>query len=111
VSAGGKSLPVRLMARTVDVTAKDHAYLVGTFFVPEGVSQVKVALAFDDYGGWEQRGLAGALDTRVAPLRFEAPVDSLSLRGRAVVQLDVEGSLLPTTEGERLLLPSLKVNY
>lgn len=107
----GEPLPVRLIARTVDLTAKDHAYLVGNFFVPEGASAVKVKLTFDDAGGWEQGGSAGALDTRVAPVSFEAPVDSLSERGRAVLLLDVGRSLQPTSQEERLLLPTLKVNY
>jgi hypothetical protein len=107
----GKPLQVRLVARTVDVSAKDHAHLLGHFFVPEGVSAVRVKLSFDEFGGWERGGKAGSLDTRVAPLSFEAPVDSLVLRGRAVVQLDVGESLQVTAEEERLLLPTLKVNY
>jgi hypothetical protein len=109
-TAQGEPLPVRLAARTVDLTRKDHAHLVGHFFVPEGVGAVKVTLNFDDAGGWEQRGQGGALDTRVPPVRFEAPVDSLSLHGRAVVLLDVDKSLQPVGE-QRLLLPSLRVNY
>jgi hypothetical protein len=111
VSAAGQALPVRLMARTVDMTAPEHAYLVGTFFVPEGIERVEVALTLDEYGGWEQGGRAGALDTRMAPLRFEAPVDALSLRGRAVLALDVGRSLQPVDRAERLLLPRLEVNY
>ncbi|MBN1204037.1 MAG: hypothetical protein JXB05_03825 [Myxococcaceae bacterium] len=110
-SAAGEALPVRLVARTVDMTAKDHAHLVGHFFVPEGVERVQLTLAFDEFGGWEQGGRAGALDTRVAPLRFEAPVDALSLHGRAVMLLDVGRSLQPVDEAERLLLPRLEVNY
>jgi hypothetical protein len=102
---------VRLAARTVDLTARDHAHLVGHFVVPEGVDRVQVTLAFDEFGGWEQGGSAGALDTRVAPLRFEAPVDSLSQRGRAVVLVDVAQSLQPVGQTELLLLPDLQVNY
>ncbi|WP_224371956.1 hypothetical protein [Hyalangium versicolor] len=107
----GQALPVRLAARTVDLTVKDHAYLVGHFFVPEGVSTVKVKMTFDDFGGWEQGGKAGSLDTQVAPVSFDAPVASLLERGRAVLLLDVSRSLQPTAEAERLLLPTLKVNY
>ena len=110
-TAEGQPLQVRLKARTVDAALKDHAHLVGHFFVPEGVSAVRVKLTFDDFGGWERGGKAGSLDTRVAPLTFEAPVDSLSQRGRAVLLLDVGKSLQPTAEAERLLLPTLKVNY
>lgn len=111
VTAGDRRLPVQLVARTVDLSSKDHAYLVGHFFVPQGVDRVQVSLALDDFGGWERGGQGGSLDLRGAPLRFEAPVDSLTQRGRAVVQLDVGRSLLPRAHEERLLLPTLKVNY
>ncbi len=111
VTAGGTELPVRLAARTVDLATPDHAHLVGHFFVPEGVERVQIALTLDAFGGWERGGSAGSLDTRVAPLRFEAPVDALSQRGRGVVQLHVERSLRPRAGGERLLLPRFSVNY
>jgi hypothetical protein len=94
----GEPLPVCPMARTVDLTAEGHAYLVGYFFVPEEVSAVKVKLTFDDAGAWEQGGSAGTLDTRVAPVSFEAPVDSLVEHGRAVLLLDVGRSLQPTSQ-------------
>jgi hypothetical protein len=107
----GVALPVRLQARTVDLTAANHAHLVGRFFVPEGVERVRVSLAFDDFGGWEGAAGAGAIDSRVAPLVFEAPVDALALRGRAVVHLDVGRSLKPAAEGARALRPNMMVNY
>jgi hypothetical protein len=111
VTAGGQPLPVSLVAGTVNLAAKDHAHLLGTFFVPQGVDQVQVALTLDSFGGWEQGSRAGSLDTRGAPLRFEAPVDSLTQRGRAVVVLDVEQSLLSAGKAERLLLPNLTVKF
>ncbi|XXF78469.1 hypothetical protein P2318_01555 [Myxococcaceae bacterium GXIMD 01537] len=109
----GVVLPVRLQARTLDLTAPEHAHLVGRFFVPEGVKQVRVTLALDDFGGWEGTAGAGDIDARGAPLRFEAPVDSLAERGRAVVRLDVGRSLLSGggEEGRLLLVPNLVVNY
>ncbi len=108
----GAQLPVRLQARTVDVTTANHAYLVGQFYVPEGVERVSVALSFDDFGGWEGASGAGVIDARVAPLVFEAPVDSLAERGRAVVHLDVGRSLKSAdTEGRRMLRPNVMVNY
>ncbi len=108
----GEPLSVRLAARTVELTDAEHAYLVGNFFVPQGVTSVRVQLAFDDYGGWEKGGEGGALNTQVAPVSFEAPVDSLSQRGRAVVQLDVGKSLqVDGAQDERVLLPTLKVSY
>ncbi|MFL5348377.1 MAG: hypothetical protein ACJ8AT_26575 [Hyalangium sp.] len=107
----GAPLQARMVARTVDLTVQEQAYLVGQFFVPEGVSSVRVKLTFDDFGGWEQGKKAGALDTQVAPVSFEAPVDSLSQRGRAVLLLDVGKSLLSEGQEQRLMLPTLKVNY
>jgi hypothetical protein len=111
VTAAGTRLPVSLEAGTVDLAAREHAHLLGTFFVPEGVEEVQVTLTFDSFGGWEQGARAGSLDARGAPLRFEAPVASLSQRGRAVVELDVEGSLVPVGQAQRLLLPHLTVRY
>jgi hypothetical protein len=110
---GGARLPSWPRARTVDLSAANHAHLVGHFFVPDEVGRVRVTLVFDDFGGWEGAAGAGAIDARVAPLTFTAPVDSLAERGRAVVHLDVGRSLLEVEgdEGRRLLVPRLSVNY
>lgn len=107
----GVELPVRLQARTVDVTAENHAHLVGRFYVPAGVERVRVALAFDAFGGWEGAEGAGAIDTRVAPLVFDAPLDALSARGRAVVHLDVGRSLKSEAGNRRALRPAMSVHY
>jgi hypothetical protein len=73
---------------------------------------VNVALSFDDFGGWEGAEGAGVIDARVAPLVFEAPVDALAERGRAVVHLDVGRSLKGAdSEGRRTLRPAMMVNY
>ncbi len=109
----GGALPVQLEARTLDLSTPEHAHLVGRFFVPDGVEQVRVTLVMDDFGGWEGSAGAGAIDARSAPLSFVAPVDYLAQRGRAVVHLDVGRSLL-AVDGDtsrRLLMPSLSVNY
>lgn len=107
----GAALPVRLEARrAVELTTPGHAHLVGRFVVPEGVERVAVEVEFDDFGGWEQGGSGGVLDMRVAPLRFEAPVDYLTRRGRAVVHLDLEQSLVALGEG-KLLQPALDVRH
>lgn len=109
----GTVLPVRVKARTVDLTEPNQAHLVGQFFVPEGVERVKVQLALDDFGGWEGAGGGGAIDARGGTVSFEAPVDFLSQRGRAVVLLDMGRSLRPASdaEGSRKLVPQLSVNY
>ncbi|MFY0563064.1 hypothetical protein ACN28E_04420 [Archangium lansingense] len=107
----GEALPVRLKSRfPMELTQTEQAHLVGLFLVPEGVERVKVEVSFDDFGGYEAASGGGVIDTRVAPLRFEAPLEYLAERSRAVVHLDLGQSL--KTQGEaKLLLPSLDVRY
>ncbi len=107
----GEELPVRLEARrALELTTPGHAHQVGRFVVPEGVERVAVEVEFDDFGGWERDGSGGVLDMRVAPLRFEEPVEYLTQRGRAVVHLNLEQSLRALNE-VRLLQPSLDVRH
>ncbi|HYO69561.1 MAG TPA: hypothetical protein VEU33_26140 [Archangium sp.] len=107
----GEALPVRLKSRfPMELTHAEQAHLVGLFLVPEGVERVKVEVTFDDFGGYEQSAGGGVIDTRVAPLRFEAPLAYLSEHGRAVVHLDLKQSLQAQGES-KLLLPSLDVRY
>ena len=111
LSSDGQALPSRLKAReAVDLTAPEHSHLIGRFVVPEGVERVTVEVEFDDFGGYEAASGGGVIDTRVAPLRFEAPVSYLSERGHAVVHLDLGQSLQAQGES-RLFLPSLDVRY
>jgi hypothetical protein len=110
-TAEGDSLPTRLKSRqSMDLTNPEQAYLIGRFVVPEGVDRVKVEVEFDDFGGYEDASSGGVIDTRVAPLRFESPVEYLAERGHAVVHLDLGQSLHAQGES-RLLLPSLDVRY
>ena len=107
----GQPVPVRLKARqAMDLTQEDQAWLVGVFVVPPGVERVNVQVMFDDFGGYEDGSGAGVIDTRVAPLRFQALTEDLERRGRAVVQLALGPSLRAQGE-ERLLLPALDVRY
>jgi hypothetical protein len=107
----GEPLPVRLKSRfPMELTQTEQAHLVGLFLVPEGVERVKVEVAFDDFGGYEADSGGGVIDTRVAPLRFEAPLAYLAERGHAVVHLDLAQSLQAQGEA-KLLLPSLDVRY
>ena len=107
----GEALPVRLKSRfPMELTHAEQAHLVGLFLVPEGVERVKVEVTFDDFGGYEAASEGGVIDTRVAPLRFEAPLAYLSEHGRAVVHLDLTQSLQPQGEA-KLLMPSLDVRY
>jgi hypothetical protein len=107
----GLPVPVQLTARhALDLALANHSHLLGRFEVPAGVERLWVEVEFDDFGGFEDAEGGGVIDARVAPLRFEAPVEYLNERQRAVVHLNVARSL--TGEGEdRLLLPSMDVRF
>ncbi|WNG43235.1 hypothetical protein F0U60_03330 [Archangium minus] len=110
-TVNGQALPVSLKSRfPMDLTHPEQAYLLGFFQVPEGLDRVQVEVEFDDFGGYEEAAGGGVIDTRVAPLRFEAPVTYLSEHGHVVVHLDLGQSLHELDEA-RLLLPSLDVRY
>jgi ABC-type Fe3+-hydroxamate transport system substrate-binding protein len=107
----GLPVPVQLTARhAVDLALSSHSHLLGRFEVPQGVQSLWVEVEFDDFGGYEDAQGGGVIDTRVAPLRFEAPVEYVSERDRVVVHLNVARSLAGTGE-ERLLLPSMDVRF
>jgi len=107
----GLPVPAQLSARhALDLGLANHSHLLGRFSVPEGVDRVWVEVEFDDFGGFEDAEGGGTIDTRVAPLRFEAPVEYLTTRQRAVVHLNVARSLAGKGE-ERLLLPSMDVRF
>jgi hypothetical protein len=107
----GQALPSRLKTRqALELTNPEHSHLVGRFVVPDGVAKVRVEVELDDFGGYEGASGGGVIDTRVAPLRFEAPVTYLAERGHAVVHLDLGQSLQAQGEA-KLLLPSLDVRY
>ncbi|HEX8820160.1 MAG TPA: hypothetical protein VF794_09565 [Archangium sp.] len=110
-SVDGQPLASRLKTRqALELTNPEHSHLLGRFVVPEGVERVNVEVELDDFGGYEGASGGGVIDTRVAPLRFEAPVAYLAERGHAVVHLDL-GQSLQTLGESRLLLPSLDVRY
>lgn len=112
VTAAGHALPVTLVREAhVDLANTAHAPLLGSFVVPEGVEQVHVQVHFDDAGSFRNADGAGALDTRVAPLQFDAPVAFLARNGHAIIHLDLERSFLTSLHGDRRLAPRLEVNY
>ncbi|MBJ6765919.1 hypothetical protein JGU66_34625 [Myxococcaceae bacterium JPH2] len=110
VTGNGSPIRVQLAQHQVDLANSDHAPLVGYFYVPDGVERVRVTLQLQGLGEYTQGEKVGAIDARVAPIHFDAPVRELAQRGRAVVQLDVARSLIVKGE-HRLLLPNGVVNY
>lgn len=111
VTSAGRQLPVDVARAPLDVANGQHAWLAGTFQVPDAAETVQVTLVLDSYGGFVDLGGSGEVDARGAPLTFEAPVKLLRLRGRAVVQLDVSRSLVAAGEERRVLVPQYLVTY
>ncbi len=111
VTHAGKALPVEVAKLPMDVANGQHAWLAGSFQVPQGAQTVQVTLVLDTDGGFEDASGSGEVDVRGAPLRFEAPVKSLNTRRRAVVHLDVARSLLDGGAERKVLLPQYGVSY
>lgn len=111
VTHAGQALPVEVAKLPMDLANGQHAWLAGTFHVPEGARTVQVTLVLDTDGGFEDASGSGEVDVRGAPLRFEAPVKLLNTRRRAVVHLDVARSLLDGGPERKVLLPQYGVYY
>src|SRR5258706_7392375 len=78
VTAAGRALAVQPGQARIDLTHPDHAWLLGTVEIPDGIPSVHVALQLDDFGGFEAPEAAGAVDARGAPLAIDRPVASLA---------------------------------
>lgn len=112
VFAGTEELEVSAPeAMVVDLSRLDHAWKLGSFVVPEGVESVRVEVTLDDFGGFAGTDAAGYLDSRGAPISFDADVETLSRHGHAVLHLDVTNSFIRVSDRERMLLPEVTVRY
>jgi hypothetical protein len=111
VLANGVRLPVEYQpGAVVDLALPNHAALVGRVWVPDSVEDVAVTLVFDD-GGTFTRGVeTGVLASRVAPVQFTMRRSQFASNGHAVLDVDVERSLL-SYAGERILLPRLTLRF
>src|SRR5262249_19840987 len=59
VDAGGQALVVEPGQIHLDLTDSEHAWLLGTVRVPDGVDRVEVRLRLDDFGGFETNDAGG----------------------------------------------------
>ncbi|MCP3099233.1 hypothetical protein LZ198_10160 [Myxococcus sp. K15C18031901] len=115
VTVDGKPLEVRMVSTLVDLAANpEHAPLVARFEVPKnaGIEHVHVSVSFNEMGAFSKDGAAmeTSLDAHVAPLSFDMAVRDLAVHGRAVLELDMEHSLVPR-ESSSLLLPTGSVKF
>ncbi len=111
VAADGQALAVTPPQSRMDLSDTTIGWVAGEFDVPAGARNVQVALRFDEFGGYEGAGGAGAIDARTVPVKLEAEVAELAIHNKMVVQLDVGRSLVAAGAERRLLLPYLSVAY
>jgi hypothetical protein len=107
----GVPLDVEPMQDAVDLTNTHQAWLIGRVRVPEGVEAVDLTVQFDEAGGYESRADNGAVDTRLAAVAWHAPVTWLRTNGHAVVDLDLQRSLVPDGVESRRLIPAATIRY
>ena len=111
VSLEGKALDVKPGQRNLDLAQPNQAWLVGSFRAPEGSSPFHVAIQLDDFGGYQSADDAGFIDGRYAKVELDAPRAWLAGHGSATVELDVSRSLVGVGDGERRLVPQVRVLY
>lgn len=113
ITAEGKPVPVQVMSNMLELATPGHAPLAARFTVPPGVEKVRITVHFNALGDFARNGArASELDARVAPVTFEARVRDLSVRGRAVLVLDMARTLVATQKSSStLMLPNGTVKY
>lgn len=113
ITAGGTPVPVQVMSNMLELGTPGHAPLAARFTVPPGVEKVQITVHFNALGDFARNGAqASELDARVAPVTFEARVRDLSLRGRAVLVLDMPRTLVGMQKSNTtLMLPNGTVKY
>ncbi|NBD09220.1 MULTISPECIES: hypothetical protein [Corallococcus] len=107
VTANGRPVTVRLApaGRTMDLTSKDQAYLLGYFYLPHEATTAQVRVLFDDVGAYQATDSAGLIRARSAAIQFTSKRLDLEKRKRVVVQLHLKDSLFQSN-GSKVLLPS-----
>lgn len=107
VMANGKPVTVRLApaGRTMDLTVKDQAYLLGYFYLPHEAATADVRVLFDDVGAYQAADSAGLIHARSAAIQFTSKRMDLEKRRRVVIQLHLKDSLVQS-RGSKVLLPS-----
>ncbi|MFY2558966.1 hypothetical protein ACN469_15155 [Corallococcus terminator] len=113
ITAEGKPVPVQVMSNMLELATPNHAPLAARFTVPLGVEKVQITVHFNALGDFARNGAqASQLDARVAPVTFEARVRDLSVRGRAVLVLDMPRTLVaPQGSNTTVMLPNGTVKY
>jgi hypothetical protein len=111
VTVGGNALPTVLAPETgLDLAWTAHAWLLGAFEIPEDATEVDFKVRFAPTASFETARGTDWVDTRNPPITFTATRDQLSLRGHAVIHLNLLDSVHWTDSGY-VLVPRATTRY
>ncbi|WP_338866735.1 hypothetical protein [Myxococcus stipitatus] len=107
VTTKGVAVPFRYSpaARSMDLARTDHAYLLGSFYLPPDAQEADIRVLFDDMGAFREPGATGLINARSGSIGFKTPRCELEKRNHVVIQLHLKDSLFQA-RGARVLLPS-----
>lgn len=111
VSADGVQVPVELVDAPVDLAVADQATKVASFQVPSEAASVEVSVELAPAGVFEAVDGIGWLDMRSTSLHFKSSAANLAEKGKAVMILDANRSLVALGENELGLVPNFKVRF
>lgn len=111
VWADGQPVNVDLGDAQLDLGDENHAWRIASLTVPEGAAELQVMVRFDERGSWQNATGAGELDLRGRPLIYEAPVNLIARKDKAVVEFDLERSLELVEAGRYMVLPHYRLEY
>lgn len=101
--AGDQLLATQMTGEFVDLAVPDHAHKLGAVSVPAGVTHLRVAVTFGDWGVYEGQGV-GEIDARNLTVELDVPVE-YAVKGKAVLSLDLARSLVPVRPDVLALVP------
>lgn len=110
VKANGATLPVSMASGTVRLDARDHAWRMAGFEVPEEADTVTFEARFAATGALYEGLTSRPLDFGGAPLVFTTRAVDLLSRHKVVVDLDMRRSLEEEEVGATVL-PHFNVRY
>lgn len=112
VKVDGVEVPFSLHEPSFDLSLPNHAWKFVTFELPEGAELVEVLLAVDpERSYFATASEEGHIEAPGLPIMFTSPAHLIESRGKLVLELNLERSLVASAENERELLPFFRVDY
>lgn len=106
----GRPTRFELREEVINLANPAHAWLLGSFRLPDTITDVSVSIGFGPTAGTQSPTGPSAIDLRAGPMQFHAPAGHLRFNAHAVVELELQRSLVAGSEYP-LLLPNFSVRY